>query len=195
MLVGSGGVVALVLGAWAVLWAVAAVPGASWRSWYPVVMAFGGAMLAFAMLTAQSELVLGLADWAQASRKSRDEVATALVSTAWRPLWAVGMALGATVLAAVLAGRSVPVSEVLRRPHWLERLISLGIVLLAVYEGTVWVALLRAFERAVSGEETLPLAAPKLQFLTLLGTAGCMGLLGMAGIIGLVRMIRSDRAE
>jgi hypothetical protein len=195
MLVGSGGVVALVLGAWAVLWAVAAVPGSSWRSWYPVILAFGGAMLAFAMLTAQSELVLGLADWAQASRKDRDELAASLISAAWRPLWAVVAALGATVLAAVLASRNTPATDIERRPHWLERLLGLGIVLLALYEAFVWGALLRAFERASSGQEALPIAAPKLQFLTLLGTMGCVGLVGLASLIALVRMIRSDRAE
>jgi hypothetical protein len=193
MLIGSGGVVALVVGAWAALWAVRRVPGRSWRTWYPTVVAFLAGIFAFAMLTGQSQVGMGLGQWARASAAERPEVVAITLFDTWRPLLA-GLVAILPLAVAILAVRT-PVSPFDERPpHWLERLAVAGMIGLMLFDGAVWLVLRRAFVTATAGREMYLVAASRIQFFTLLGAVATVALMLLAVSLGLWREIRHRRA-
>lgn len=189
MLVGSGGVVALVVGAWSVLWAIRGVPGLGWRTWYPVVVAFVAAIWGFAMLTAQSEIGLGILQWARYAADDRPGVVVETLSVTWRPLYAAGIAIVAFGIAIVASRRPIsPLDE--RTPHWIERVAVVAMVGFAVLDTVVWVALQRAFEAATGSRELWLASGPRIQGLTFVGATASFLLLGLAGVVGAVRQLR-----
>lgn len=192
MLVGSGGVIALVLGAWAVLWALAAVPGAHWRSFYPALAAFVAAIFAAAMVSAQSEIVLGTIDWARAAPDERKELVTYTMSLSWRPLAGAAVALAVAAAVVAVVARLEGATDAPNAPrHWSEHLLAWSVPPLMVADGIVWIALRQAFDRAVSAKESLPAAASQMELLSLIGTVDSGLLVFVAVLIGIIRMFRA----
>ena len=186
MLVGSGGVIALVVGAWAVLWALVRSPG---RAPAPVVAAFLAAILGFAMLTAQSEIGLGLVEWQRVAADERAAVAADTLSAAWRPLAAAvlaGLAFGLALLASRTPG--APTGE--RSPHRAERIAVGAMAGLALLDLGVWIALRSLFTTAVSGREGWNVSVPRIGALTAVGALAAVALLGLAALVGLRRWRR-----
>ncbi|MEQ1507441.1 MAG: hypothetical protein ABMB14_34750 [Myxococcota bacterium] len=190
MVVGSGGVVALVLGAWSVLWAIRSVPGRPVRSWYPAAAAFGLAMFAFAMLTAQSEAAIGLVAWARADAAERADVVAEALGNTVRPLVAFGIALVATITAAAATARVSPPTEPARPVHALERAALAAAASLAVIDLGVWVALRSALSAGTGGEESLGSVIPRIQVLTVVGAVAAIGTIAIAAGLGGLRILR-----
>lgn len=194
MLVGSGGVIALVVGAWAVLWALVRSPGPTWRTRYPVVAAFLAAMLGFAMLTAQSEIGLGLIDWARGAPEDRAAVVADTLSTAWRPLAAV--VLGALAFGATLFATRKPSSPFDDHPPHLVEKLAVGVMAgLALLDIGLWLALRSLFATAVAGREGWLASVPQIQLLTAVGALAAVGLVALAAFVGGWRTLRRRTAH
>jgi hypothetical protein len=191
MLVGSGGVVALVLGAWSVMWAVRATPGRELREWYPIAAAFVGAMFAFALLTAQSEVVTGLIGYFRAEPEERPDEAAAALSYSVRPLFAAVLGTVALVVA-VLASRG-KVSPTPRPARW-PAAVAVGAMGLATAAGMLDLVLMRrGLDRITSGEEPLTAVLPRLHVQATLGALFAIGTLGIAAWIGVREALRVRR--
>lgn len=192
MLVGPGGVIALVIGAWAAMWAVRAVPGRPLAVWYPAMVAFVGGMLAFALLTAEAEAALQLARWAEAPRREQPELAREALSMVARPL--VGAALGLLVflggLAIAWSEREPVGTHVELRPHRFEQVAVVLIVLLLIVDTWLWVSLRQHLAAATSGRENLTAAALAMRWRIAVGTAASLGVLALASAVGLLRQSR-----
>lgn len=189
MLIGSGGVVALVVGAWAVLWALVSVPGTTWRDNWTVIAAFCAAILGFAMLTAQAEIGLGLVQWAKSAPGARGAVATDTLSTTWRPL-AAALVADTSFAIAIFASRTREPSREVRAPHRLERFAGVAMGGLALVDVIVWVSMQRAFGTAVSGDAPFLDGVPAIRWLSLLGASASIGLLVLSGAVGIGRAFR-----
>jgi hypothetical protein len=188
MLVGSGGVVALVLGAWAVLWALVSVPGTSWHRTWPVIAAFCTAILAFAMLTAQAEIGLGLVQWAKSAPDGRAAVASDTLSTTWRPL-AAAIVADLSFALAILGSRTREPARDEPPAHRLERVAGAAMIGLALLDVIVWVSLQRAFSTAVSGDAPFLSGVPPIRWLSILGVVASLGILVLASAVGLRRAL------
>jgi hypothetical protein len=189
MLVGPGGVVALVVGAWSVMWAVRRVPGRSGWVIYPAIAAFVAVILGFAMLTAQSEVMLGLVQWHRSDAEERPAVVAETLSVTWRPLFAAAISVTALAVAVVLS-RQQPARVDEQRPHLAERVAVAVMVGLALVDFGVWIAMRRAFVRLTDGGEMLLVAVPRGQLLTLIGATTSLLLIGVAVGVGVWRVWR-----
>lgn len=193
MLVGSGGVVALVLGAWSVLWAVVGVQDRHWRSYYPVLAAFFALFVAFSMLTAQSEIVLGLVDYVRADRDDRAEVSAYALSLSMRPLFAAFISTCALSIAVALSSRGGVPPILPEIPRMSERILAWSVPVLSIGELCVWGALRYVFSEAVAGSEPLAAAATTLESLALIGALLSFLLIAAASGIAAVRVFARSR--
>jgi hypothetical protein len=171
MLVGSGGVVALVLGAWSVLWIVRICPERGPGEWWPTAAAFVAAMFAFALLSGQTEVVEGSVDWSQAAPTERADVAALAMSYSLRPLLGAILGTLSLVIAALVASRqpAPPTRPEPLRPGRGSVAALIGLAVLTAF-GLLDLALMRhAFERVAAGDEALVQMVPRLQLETTLG--------------------------
>jgi hypothetical protein len=190
MLVGPGGVIALVIGAWAGMWAVRAVPGRRFAVWYPALVAFVGAMLAFALLTAEAEAAIQLARWAQTppAEQSTQEALSMMA----RPL--VGAAVGLLLLLSGIAiawSDTEPVGvHVELGPHMFERGAVVAIVLLLAVDVWMWVSLRQILGEVTRGQEDVMVAAAAMRWRIGVGAATSIAVLALAAGVGLLRQSR-----
>jgi hypothetical protein len=174
---------AIVIGAWAVLWAIRIAPGRSWGALLPGLVAFTALLVAFPLLTAASEGVLGFAIAAHAEPAARDGLRAETLGVVIRPLAATVFALGALIVATLLSRlRAEPrANDVGLRP--LDVLAAL-VVLAATAVGLVDLLLLRGtLGRSAGGAALLPRA----ETLAWVATACAAVLIGVAAGLGIVR--------
>jgi len=142
---------AVVVGAWGVLWAIRFAPGRSCGALFPGLVAFSALLVAFPLLTAASEGVLGFAIAGHAEPAARDALRAETLGVVIRPLAATVFALGAFVVATLLSRlRAAPrADDVGFRPL---DLLAAFVVLVATTVGLVDLLLLRGtLGRAASG--------------------------------------------
>src|SRR6476619_1000866 len=128
MLFGPGGIVALVLGGWSVLWALWSVPGRPWPRWAPTAILFAGSMLGFALITACSETALGLVEWFRSDPEAREAALAEAVGLPCRPMIAAAIGMSAFGLALLWANREPPARDAPSEPD----AISVGLAVIAV---------------------------------------------------------------
>ena len=182
MLFGPGGIAALVLGGWAVLWALWAVPGRPWPRWAPTAVMFVGAMLGFAMLTACAETVLGLVEWFRTEPELREAVLAETLGIPLRPIAAAALGIVALAVALLVATREPPPRDAVAEPD----AISVGVaVVIACLSATGFLALLTlrwSIGAAELGLEDALAAMPTIRVATGIGIATACGDLLAAGI-------------
>lgn len=201
MLVGSGGVVALVLGAWSTIWALRILPRTSSRGWWPVAVAWITTMVGFALISSFEETLLGLFDVVHADPEER--VATLDAVRGWwlRPLGAA--AIGALLLAGgVVLGGSTSAEPVdpdrIREPLAADR-IEMASVAVAALLLVVDLGLLAVFAQELGTLEatlvSLMSHAPSLEATTRYGIVTSSVLVGVGTSIGAWRGLRAWRAR
>lgn len=196
MLVGPGGVLAAVVGAWGVLWAIRVAPGRSCGALLPGLVAFTALLVAFPLLTAAGEGVLGFAIAAHAEPAERDALRAETLGLVIRPLAATVFMLGMFVVATLLSRlRAEPrKDDVGFRPLDVVAAVT---VLIVSAVGLVDLLLLRGtLGRATASGVAL---LPRAELLAWVGTGCAAVLLGVAAGLGLVRgvvpQLRGQRAK
>ncbi len=183
MLVGPGGVFAIVVGAWGVLWAIRIAPGRSCGALLPGLVAFTALLVALPLLTAASEGVLGFAIAAHAEPGARDGLRVETLGVVIRPLAATVFALGAFIVATLLSRlRSEPrANDVGFRAF---DLLAAFVVLAATAVGVLDLLLLRGTLARVGSGVALLQRAEMLAWVA----AGCAAvLLAVAAGLTIVR--------
>lgn len=182
MLLGSGGVIALVVGAWGVLWAIRATPGRPPAAWAPQLVALAGLAAGAALLSAHTTLALGVQAFDQAQPSAQATAAAVALSRSLRPL--IGALLGLCAIGATIAAtRSLqPPAPQPPAPSRAQQLLS-GAVVVACGLGGVTYALLRATAAsAMADPAATASAAARLGALTAAGV-GASALVGILALI------------
>ncbi len=193
MLVGSGGVVALVIGAWSVIWALRTLPSRTGRGWWPIACAFVAAMLGMSLIAAFEEPLLGFTGVIRGGHEERLAALEEVRSLWFRPLLAAvigALALGAALFAGARLDKE-PSARPMPEPDLAEKagvalagaLAAAGLATLALFASTVG-----------SVEPTIASVidhAAQLQLLTRIGVALGSALVFLAALIGAWRVRRS----
>jgi hypothetical protein len=183
MVLGSGGVVAGVVGAWAVLWALRRVPERPWQVWAPTAAVFAVLLIVLPAWSVFTTAALGVAEWTA----DRTDMAPLLdlQRTVLRPLRGSALGLAAGGIALLVARRRAPATSTAdlhsAETLGLGLLGSLSVAVLAV---TVQVA------RGVSSLATDPSAAGGVLSASRLGLLLAAVTLAAAMALGLFTALR-----
>lgn len=176
---------ALLIGAWAAMWAVRAGHARASGAASTPVAAFLAAMLAVAMLTAQAEAPLGVSRWVGAAPAERAAVAAEALSIVVRPLIAAGV--GALLLVAGLGiganlgQHPAPAPTAPGRwSTWLDRGVVGAIVAAGLVDLWLWFVLRRGLAAVTAGTERFSAGLPRMQLQVALGAATNAVLLALA---------------
>ena len=192
MLLGSGGVIALVIGFWAALWAARNTPGRDWRQWYPEAAALLGGAWGASILSAHTVLARGVVTWARAPEAAQATVLEIALSQSARPFLG---AVVATVLVAttiVAAGRNAPSRPARPNAPSLDRGLSIAIAVITVVGCIGWVALRGLVQSATVDLDTALQNAVELRALVRFGVLCTVALWALAVAIG-IRSTQSYR--
>ncbi|HHO51102.1 MAG TPA: hypothetical protein ENK18_09595 [Deltaproteobacteria bacterium] len=186
MLLGSGGVIALVIGAWGVLWAIRTTPGRHPRTWYPQLVALAGLALGAALLSSHTTLALGIASWSEASPSARASAEALALSRSLRPLLGMLLALGA-MGAAITLSSSLPsdVPSPPRSPGRAGAILSGGVGLVGGLGGLTYGLLRATASAAMESPQAAGDLAPRLQGIVTAGIGASVLLSLLAAGLGI----------
>ncbi|MCB9684922.1 MAG: hypothetical protein H6738_15610 [Alphaproteobacteria bacterium] len=201
MLVGSGGVVALVLGAWSMVWALRVLPRTTSRGWWPLAVAWVAAMLGFALMSSFEETLLGLFDVLHAVPDERVSALDAVRGWWLRPLAGATIASLMFGCAVVVAG--TPSVEPVDADHVREPLpadrLELALVAVAVLLALGALTVLAMFAQELGTLEatlsSLVNHGPSLESTTQVGIVVSSALILVATSLAGWRGFRSWRAR
>jgi hypothetical protein len=180
MLFGPGGIAALVLGGWSVIWALWVVPGRPWPRWAPVAVMFVGAMIGVALLTACAETALGLVEWLRAAPGRRPDVLAETVALPCRPILGTGLGVTALGVALAVATREAPPADAPADPDAFSVGVAVVVACLSA-TGLLALLLLRTWIGAAdAGVEQALAALPRVRFATGVGLVTAYGALSAA---------------
>ncbi|MCA9494497.1 MAG: hypothetical protein KC621_31435 [Myxococcales bacterium] len=201
MLVGSGGVVALVLGAWSVIWALRVLPRTTARGWWPLAVGWIAAMLGFGLISSFEETLLGLFDVLHADPGERVAALDSVRGWWMRPLAA--SLIGSLLLGAgVVIGGSPSVEPVdpenVREPLPADR-VEQALAAVAALVALGALALLATFAQELGSLEatltSLVSHAPTLESTTQIGIGLSCTLIVLALLLAGWRGQRTWRAR
>jgi hypothetical protein len=113
MWLGPGGIVAIVIGAWAWLWVARRTSGRPWTDWWVTATSIAALQLELALATAQTWLVVAYADVARALSSAEREVFLDILRSQYQPIaWgAFGLTLFGVGLARSRGGWAKPTAR------------------------------------------------------------------------------------